>query len=472
MCSAFVIYNHAPDIMTAHTLIERIAAIVGPQGLITDPRDMEPYVVDWRGYHRGVTPAVIRPANAAQVAAVVKLCAETATPLVPQGGNTGLCGGSVPTASGTEIVLSLSRMNRIRELDALNNTITVEAGCVLANIQQAAAEADRLFPLSLGAEGSCQIGGNLSTNAGGVNVLRYGNARDLVLGLEVVLPDGRIWNGLRALAQGQHRLRPEAAVHRRRRHARHHHRRRAEAVSAAAARRPPPGSRCRDPEARRGTAGHAAARIAATAITAFELISRACLDLVLRAHPRHARSAGGRASMVCADRTRRCRRRRRAARRPRAALAEAMEHGLVSDAVIAGNETQAQALVAACAKSIPEAARAEPGMLYRHDICGRRQPDPRFHPRSAGARSKRAFPAWTHLLRPSWRRQPALQRLRAGPRPQRCGRARRHMTSTESFTTSCNAMGGSFSAEHGIGLFKVAELKRYKSAVELDLMRT
>ncbi len=192
--------------MTAHTLIERIAAIVGPQGLITDPRDMEPYVVDWRGYHRGVTPAVIRPANTAQVAAVVKLCAETATPLVPQGGNTGMCGASVPHASGTELVLSLARMNRILEVDALNNTLTVEAGCVLANIQQAAADADRLFPLSLGAEGSCQIGGNLATNAGGVNVLRYGNARDLVLG-----PGGgaarrpHLERPARP-AQGQHRL--------------------------------------------------------------------------------------------------------------------------------------------------------------------------------------------------------------------------------------------------------------------------
>src|SRR5690606_36003966 len=115
----------------------------------------------------------------------------------PQGGNTGLCGGSVPTGAVREVVVSMSRMNRIRAIDALNDTLTAEAGCVLADIQRAAESADRLFPLSLAAQGSCQIGGNLSTNAGGVNVLRYGNAREQVLGLEVVLPDGRVWDGLR-----------------------------------------------------------------------------------------------------------------------------------------------------------------------------------------------------------------------------------------------------------------------------------
>jgi FAD/FMN-containing dehydrogenase len=180
-------------------LIERLAAAVGPQGLITDPNDLVPYVADWRGVYRGATPAVVRPANTAQVAAVVKICAETRTGLVPQGGNTGMCGASVPDARGNEVVLSLARMNRVLETDALNNTIAVEAGCVLANVQQAARDAGRLFPLSLGAEGSCQIGGNLSTNAGGVNVLRYGNTRELVLGIQAVLPDGRIWDGMKSL---------------------------------------------------------------------------------------------------------------------------------------------------------------------------------------------------------------------------------------------------------------------------------
>jgi FAD/FMN-containing dehydrogenase len=178
------------------SVIEKLRQAVGPQGILTAAADLEPYVVDWRGVYRGAAAAVVRPANTAEVAAVMKICADTGTPLVPQGGNTGMCGASVPNAGGGEIVLTLARMNKIIEVDPLNNTLTAEAGCVLANIQQAATDAGRLFPLSLGAEGSCQIGGNLSTNAGGVNVLRYGNTRDLVLGLEVVLPDGRIWNGL------------------------------------------------------------------------------------------------------------------------------------------------------------------------------------------------------------------------------------------------------------------------------------
>jgi FAD/FMN-containing dehydrogenase len=148
--------------------ISRLAQVTGQQGIITDARELEPYVNDWRGIYEGSAIAAVRPDNTDQVAAIVKICAETKTPLVPQGGNTGMCGASVP--QGNSVVLALSRMNKIHEVDTLNNTISVDAGCVLANIQQAAADADRLFPLSLGAEGSCQIGGNLSTNAGGVNV--------------------------------------------------------------------------------------------------------------------------------------------------------------------------------------------------------------------------------------------------------------------------------------------------------------
>ena len=189
-------------------LIEQLKAIVGNAAVITDPQDAAPYATDWRKRYFGNPLAVVKPASTAEVAAVVKLCAATRTAIVPQGGNTGLCGGATPLAAedasrflpgGGQIVLKLSRMNRVRAVDPVNNTVTVEAGCVLANLQRAAADAGRLFPLSLAAEGSCEIGGNLSTNAGGTAVLRYGNARDLVLGLEVVLPDGQIWDGLRAL---------------------------------------------------------------------------------------------------------------------------------------------------------------------------------------------------------------------------------------------------------------------------------
>ncbi|MBC7512928.1 MAG: FAD-binding oxidoreductase, partial [Herminiimonas sp.] len=160
---------------------------------------MLPYLTDWRGRFTGAALAIVRPDSTAQVAQVVLLCREYDVPLVPQGGNTGLVLGGVPDKSGRAIVLSLTRLDRIRAVDALNNTITVEAGVILQNLQQAAAEADRLFPLSLAAEGSCTIGGNLSTNAGGTAVLRYGNTRELCLGLEVVTADGTVWNGLRGL---------------------------------------------------------------------------------------------------------------------------------------------------------------------------------------------------------------------------------------------------------------------------------
>ncbi|CAG0972222.1 partial D-lactate dehydrogenase (cytochrome), partial [Rhodocyclaceae bacterium] len=181
--------------MTA--LIESLRAVVGPAQVITAAADMALYCADWRGRYRGEALCVVRPATTAEAAAVVRLCAAAGAAVVPQGGNTGLCGGATPR--GGEVVVNLGRMNRVRGIDPDNNAITVEAGCTLLQVQEAAAAAERLFPLSLAAEGTATIGGNLSTNAGGVQVLRYGNARELTLGLEVVLPDGRVWNGLRAL---------------------------------------------------------------------------------------------------------------------------------------------------------------------------------------------------------------------------------------------------------------------------------
>ena len=180
-------------------LLERIKAVVGPKGWSDDAAALAPQLIDWRRRYQGRTPLLVRPASTVEVAEVVGLCAAARVPIVPQGGNTSLCGGSIPSEAGHEILLSLSRMNRVRSIDAANYTITAEAGCILAQVQGAASQADRLFPLSLAAEGSCQIGGNLSTNAGGITVLRYGNARELVLGLEVVLPDGQVWDGLRGL---------------------------------------------------------------------------------------------------------------------------------------------------------------------------------------------------------------------------------------------------------------------------------
>jgi FAD/FMN-containing dehydrogenase len=179
--------------------LNRLREIVGPQGFLDQPGDLAPYVADHRNLYRGVTPLVLRPSSTEQVSRILALCNDVGVAVVPSGGNTGYCGGATPSADGSQIVVSLSRMNKIRSLDALNYTLNCEAGCVLAGIQTAAEAADRFFPLSLGSEGSCQIGGNLSTNAGGTSVVRYGMARSFVLGLEVVLPDGRVLDSLKAL---------------------------------------------------------------------------------------------------------------------------------------------------------------------------------------------------------------------------------------------------------------------------------
>jgi FAD/FMN-containing dehydrogenase len=187
----------APRAVISPDIIARLTQIVGANNAITDPAEQEGYLVEERGLYHGHTPLVLRPGSVAEVAAILRLANETKTPIVPQGGNTGLVGGQVP--HGGEVLLSLRRLNRIREVDATSNAMTCEAGVVLAKAQAAAADVDRLFPLSLGAEGSCTIGGNLSTNAGGTSALAYGVARDLVLGLEVVLADGQIWHGLNKL---------------------------------------------------------------------------------------------------------------------------------------------------------------------------------------------------------------------------------------------------------------------------------
>ncbi len=182
------------------SLAARLQALVGADAVLTAAAEVEAYAVDWRGRYRGNANCVVLPSTTEQVSAVVRACAEHGAPIVPQGGNTSLCEGAIPRAQEpASVVLNLQRMRRVRSVDVSNNSMEVDAGCVLANVQQAAAEHGRLYPVSLGAEGSCQIGGNIATNAGGTGVLRYGNTRDNVLGLEVVLPDGRIWDGLYSL---------------------------------------------------------------------------------------------------------------------------------------------------------------------------------------------------------------------------------------------------------------------------------
>lgn len=452
--------------MSAHTLLERLAAIVGAQGLITDARDMEPYVVDWRRHYRGSTPAVVRPATTGEVAAVVKLCAETGTAIVPQGGNTGMCGGATPSAAGNQIVLALGRMNRIREVDTLNNTITADAGCILANIQLAAQDADRLFPLSLGAEGSCQVGGNLATNAGGINVLRYGNTRDLALGLEVVLPDGRVWEGLKGLrkdntgydlkdlfigSEGTLGVITGAVL-------KLFPRPRTQLTALVAVAEPAAAVQLL---ARlRGVCGER--------VSAFEIISRACIELVLkhipgtreplpRPHPWHV-------LVELADTSESSSLREDFER----AAAAASEEGLALDAVIAESTAQSQALWR-LRESIPEASRDE-GLLYRHDVSLTVSRIPEFIA-TASAALERSF-AGVRII--------CFGHVGDGNLHFNCfvpGRRREDAAARDASDVNrvvldiVRRFGGSFSAEHGIGQSKRGELALYKSALELDTMR-
>ncbi|MSQ73746.1 MAG: FAD-binding oxidoreductase [Betaproteobacteria bacterium] len=448
--------------------ISRLGAAVGAQSIFTDAADLEPYINDWRGIYHGAAAAVVRPANVEQVAAIVKICAETRTPLVPQGGNTGMCGATVPDARLNPVVIALGRMNRIRNVDALNNTMTVEAGCVLANIQQAAVDANRLFPLSLGAEGSCQIGGNLSTNAGGVNVLRYGNTRDLVLGLEAVLPDGRIWNGLRSLRKDntgydlKHLfIGAEGTLG---------------IITAAVLKLfPKPSATATtwlavpSPDAALNLFSllrqHFGDRI-----NAFELISRACLELVMKhipgvrdplnaPHQWYVLTELGDSSLGDTLRV-----------ALESALEKAMTQGLVSDAMLAENNSQSQALWR-IRESIPEAARSESGMLYRHDIAVAVGEIPAFI-RDGQAALEKHFKG-THII--------CFGHLGDGNLHYNTyveGRLRSDAAAREAHDVTTviydivKQYKGSFSAEHGIGIAKVAELVRYKDPVEIDLMRT
>ena len=189
------------DAPLPHQLLDRFAAIVGPAQVLTSDADKLPYLTEWRGYYRGRSPAILRPGSAEEISAILRLANETLTPIVPMGGNTGLVGGQTADDSGQEFVLSTERLDHIRTMDPEGATMVVEAGVILDSVHEAASEAGMLFPLTLGAQGSCRIGGNISTNAGGTSVLAYGNMRSLVLGLEVVLPTGEIWNGMRGLVK-------------------------------------------------------------------------------------------------------------------------------------------------------------------------------------------------------------------------------------------------------------------------------
>jgi FAD/FMN-containing dehydrogenase len=447
------------------TVLERLRDIVGVDHVLTSDADVAPYVVDWRGRYHGVARAVVRPADTAEVAAVVRTCAEAETPIVPQGGNTGMCGAATPDRDGEEIVLSLARMRAIRDIDRANATITVEAGVTLADVQQAASDAGMLFPLSLASEGSCTIGGNLSTNAGGTAVLRYGNARDLALGVEVVLADGRIWNGLRGLRKDntgydlkQLFIGSEGTL----------------GILTAAVLKlfPAPNERVTALVAVADVM-HAVDLLRAMKdalgdrLTGFELISSFALHLSRKHHPGSPDPLPGHPWYVLlqADDT--------AAGVPlgdavETALAQAAENALIADATIAQSQEQADRLWS-LRENISEAQRRE-GQNIKHDISLPISAIPRFT-REAEAAIVAAFPgarvvAFGHLGDGN------LHYNIAAPEGVD---AQQFLANTPAINRIVHdrvvAAGGSISAEHGIGVLKRDELAHYKSPVELELMR-
>jgi FAD/FMN-containing dehydrogenase len=446
--------------------LEALRALLGPGGYLDQPADIEPFLADFRGLYRGTTPLVALPDSTEVVCALVRLCASEGIGIVPHGGNTSYCGGATPLETGGEIVLSLRRMNRIRHVDPLNYSMTVEAGCVLASVQEAAGTTGRLFPMSLASEGSCTIGGNLSTHAGGTAVLRYGMMRDLVLGLEVVLPDGRVLDQLRPLRKDntgydvkQLFIGAEGTLG---------------VITAACLKLfPRPGAYATafvalsSPQA----AVDLLARLRTAlgdSVTSFELMPRAALELVCRhiegardpfATP-HAWYALLEVSLPAADSL------------PGAALEPAldgcMSSGLVADAVIAGSLRQREELWR-LRESVPEAQTRE-GASLKHDISVETTRLPAFI-EEAGARVALLVPgsrlvAYGHLgdgnLHFNLSCPPGVADAEF---LQRSAEVRRTVHDLVA------GYRGSFSAEHGIGRLKVAELERYEDPVALALMR-
>ena len=460
-----------PTTPVTPALLEALRAIVGDKGLIQDEPGKQPFVTDWRGSLVGNAAVVVRPANVEEVSKVVKLCHDNGIAIVPQAGNTGLMGGATPYPSHTGIVLSVGRMNKVLNVDPVGYSMTVEAGCILQTLQETAAEHDRFLPLSLGAQGSCMIGGNLSTNAGGVQVLRYGNARNLVLGLEVVLPNGDIWNGLRALkkdntgydlkhlfmgAEGTLGIITKAVLK----------------LWPAPKDVATAWLAIRDPQAAIEilSEAHAASE---DNVGSCELMSRACTDMVLRHIP-------GTQDPLKAD-TPWFLLLEWSSSRPKADgaegmsekmeqfLADQMEAGRVLDAVIAQNEAQSRNMWV-IRESVAPASRAEgPGLSYDISVSISKIPD--FIEKGIKA---------AYDVLPSIRPYP-LGHIGDGNLhfsfmgPVGMDRQTLHQYSpaiTRGVNDLVRDMAGSISAEHGIGIEKIDELAHYRSKVELDTMRS
>ena len=437
--------------------IERLKSIVGPHGWKSSPADLEPHVNEWRGLYPGRSPLLVAPATTQEVAEVVRACADEGVAIVPQGGNTGMCGGAVPDTSNTQIILSLSRMNRIVGVDADNFSMEVEAGCILQNVQEAAAAAGCYFPLSLGAEGSCQIGGNLAANAGGINVLRYGTARQQVLGLEAVLADGSVVDSARALRKDtagydlkQLFIGSEGTL--------------GVITRAVLKLVPHPGPLTTAMMTMRSS-GQAVELLAhlqraiPDSIEAFELISDRNLQLVLEHVPGgrmpFAEAADWYVLMHAAMRERQ--------EDLQVALTGAIERGLVDDVVIAKNDTEAEALWH-LRHSISAAERAG-GRALKHDVSVPLSRMQEFLERG-DALLAQAVPnaelfAFGHVGDGNLHYN---VRLPSG--------SEEGESVTAAIYDLVAELGGSFSAEHGVGQMKRGWLTRYRNAGELALMKS
>ncbi|HZP98231.1 MAG TPA: FAD-binding oxidoreductase [Reyranella sp.] len=455
------------------SFVDRLRSIVGEKGLILDDQGKHPYLTDWRENYLGKALAVVRPASTEEVAGVVELCAAEKVAIVPQGGNTGMAGGGAPHEDGHEIVLSLTRMNRILEVDPIGYTMTVEAGVILKTIQETAAEHDRLFPLSLGAEGSCTIGGNLSTNAGGVQVLHYGNARNLVLGIEVVTPQGEIWNGLRALKKDNtgYDLRDlylgaEGTL--------------GIITKAVLKLWPKPKDNATSWSAVPSPAAAVELLSGANAasednVTSCELMGRQGIDFVLKHIPGTADPLSDKHDWYVLMEWASTRPRREGdnvqglREKMESYLGEAMEQGLVLDAVIAQTEAQSRALWA-LREGHTEASKKE-GPSIKFDISVAVSKIPQFMTEGLAAMRKalpecRPLP-FGHVGDGNLHFN--CQAPAGWSKPQFM--AYEHAISRAIYDLVVS-YGGSISAEHGIGQIKLDELAHYRSKIEIDTMRT
>lgn len=448
---------------TVTDLVHDLRTALGESAVLTDPADMAAYVTDWTGSFTGTALAVVRPASTEQVATAVRLCAAAGVGVVPQGGNTGLVGGGVPDSGGDQVVLSLGRMRRVREVDPVADTLTVEAGTPLATVQEAAAAAGRLFPLSLGSEGSCTIGGTIATNAGGTAVLRYGMMRELVLGLEVVLPDGRVWDGLRPLRKDntgydlkQLFIGSEGTL----------------GVVTAAVLRLLPAT------PRRATAFVALESVeAATSLlpllrehgggqlTTWELLGRQAVDLVLAHLPgvrdpfadRHEWYGLVELAGTSAD----------VDERLESALGAAAEEGLLLDAVVAGSPAQRESLWA-LREGVSEAQKSE-GATLKHDVTLPITALSRFVA-EVGPALLAALPG-LRLVTYGHVGDGNLHYNISAPVGDDAALKRGAPALTRIVYDAVTARGGSISAEHGIGVLKRDAAAAYKTGVEVDLLR-